>query len=144
MLTGQLNAHDSIQTIQENESKFLRSIDGLNNSYEDTYMSWCKMISIDQLRWQQYMEILHHQERSLSLSCVNYEGMKWWKTKYCFKVLTWWHTIERSTKTRFWAIPWFTWITSLLLNISVVSEVIFLTSQPIKRGAWNITRNGIC
>lgn len=32
--------------------------------------------------------------------------------------------------------PWFTAITSSLLKISNVSAVMFLTSQPTKRGAW--------
>jgi len=36
-------------------------------------------------------------------------------------------------------IPWFTWITSFFLNIFIISEVIFLTSQPTNRGPWRIT-----
>lgn len=35
--------------------------------------------------------------------------------------------------------PWFTAITSLLLKISKVSVVMFLTSHPIKRGAWHLS-----
>jgi hypothetical protein len=49
MVTGQLNADESMKYKQQQEILSDPS-SGSSNPYEDTYMSWCKLTSKDQLR----------------------------------------------------------------------------------------------